>query len=284
MRLRRIHLPKDYLSLLEYTHKKVADIYQHTEAGTEEAAADTDVLYAFSKETSQDLLKAIGLPDGAESNQEVSALPGNEGNWYYRSDVINKALATALNQNATTVKNALEQFVVDGTAMPLTDGNGYSKTENMDAGLYLLVETKVPEMVTDTTAPFFVSLPMTSVNGGGQGTEITDGGHRWIYDVTVYPKNETGILTLEKTLRESKDDGGKHNGTDAINDGYSHSTTASTGDVIDYQIISTLPTITSKATSISTYNFFDTIVKGLTYNKDVKISIFTDKACSYILS
>ena len=265
---------------VEYTYKKVADIYQHTGSGSDDKSAGTEVLYAFSKETSQNLLNAIGLTDGAESNLEVGTLPGNEGSWYYRSDVLNKALSSALSKNSTTVKNALERFAADGTAMPLTDSNGYSKAENMEVGLYLLIETKVPEMVTDTTAPFFISLPMTSVNGGGLGTEVTDGGHRWIYDVTVYPKNETGILTLEKTLRESKEDGGKHNGTDSITDGYSHSTTASTGDVIDYQIISTLPTITSRATSISTYNFFDTIVKGLRYNKDVKIAIFTDKACT----
>ena len=49
-------------------------------------------------------------------------------------------------------------------------------------------------MVIDTTAPFFVSLPMTSVDGNN----ATDGGTRWMYDVTLYPKNLTGIPTLEK--------------------------------------------------------------------------------------
>ena len=65
--------------------------------------------------------------------------------------------------------------------MPLTDTYGKTKAENLDLGLYLVVETKVPEMVTSTCNPFFISLPMTSGDGNG-----------WIYDVTVYPKNLTG--------------------------------------------------------------------------------------------
>ena len=275
---------------VEYTYLQVADIYQYTKSDAEEPASSAiEVLYAFDKTASADLLNAIGLPDGAESHEGANALPGNEANWYYRSDVINKALTAALNENSTTVKSALEAYISGkGTPMTLTDANGYSKATDMPVGLYLLVETKVPEMVTSTTNPFFVSLPMTSVNGGGNGqgsntTEVTDGGHRWIYDVTIYPKNETGIVTLEKTVRESKQDGGKNGATDVITDGFAHNATASTGDVLEYQIISTLPTITSKATSLSTYNFYDSISQGLTYNQeaqDVKLEWFTDKNCT----
>ena len=88
-------------------------------------------------------------------------------------------------------------------------------------------------------------------------------GQNWNYDVTVYPKNETDMPTLEKTLRESKPDTGKHNGsTDDITDGYAHTGTGSDGDVVDYQIISTLPTITSNATALTTYTFVDTLSKA----------------------
>lgn len=45
-------------------------------------------------------------------------------------------------------------------------------------------------------------------------------GMNWNYDVTVYPKNERTAPTLEKTLRESKADTGKNDGTDSITDGY----------------------------------------------------------------
>ena len=62
-----------------------------------------------------------------------------------------------------------------GTAMPETDENGYSKVDGLDQGLYLLVETRVPENVTSTAAPFLVSLPMTTV-------DCIDCAH----DITVY--------------------------------------------------------------------------------------------------
>lgn len=274
----------------EFTYLKVADIYQYSKSDADgPASSGVEVLYAFNKEASADLLSAIGLPDGAQSHEGANALPGNEANWYYRSDILNQSLEKALNANSTTVKNALEKFVRNGgSSMPLTDSNGYTTATELPVGLYLLAETKVPEMVTNTTAPFFVSLPSTTVNGGGNGagnntTEITNGGHEWLYDVVLYPKNQTGIVTLEKEVRESKLDGGKHDGSDKITDGFDHNATASTGDILDYQIISTLPTITSDATKISVYNFFDTISKGLTYNqeaRDVKIEFFTDTACT----
>ena len=165
-----------------------------------------------------------------------------------------------------------------GVAMPLTDSYGKTEAKNLDLGLYLLVETRVPEMVTSTTDPFLVSVPMTTING----TNADNGGTTWIYDITLYPKNLTGIPTLEKTLRENKNDTGKHNGsTSNITDGYAHTGTASAGDVLDYQIISTLPTITSESTYLSCYTFVDTLSKGLTYTKgDVVLEFFTDAACT----
>lgn len=144
-----------------------------------------------------------------------------------------------------------------------------TNAENLPLGLYLVAETKVPEMVVSTTDPFLVSVPMTSVNG----SNANDGGTRWIYDITLYPKNLTGIPSLEKTLRESKNDTGK-------TDTYAHTGTASAGDTIDYQIVSTLPSITSEATYLSCYTFIDTLSAGLTYTKgDVTLEIFSDAAC-----
>ena len=185
--------------------------------------------------------------------------------------MLNGKLAAALAANATTVKNALEAAVKNGTAMTETDAAGHTSAENLGQGLYLVVETGVPENVTSTCNPFFVSLPMTTVDGAG-----------WNYDVTVYPKNQTGNPTLDKTVREAKNSTGKNSGslTD-IGDGYAHTATASVGDVVDYQIISTLPTITSKATSLSEYTYVDTMSKGIRYNKqDVVIEFFKDAGCT----
>lgn len=263
---------------VEFTYVRVADIVQFSESEADgSTSSHVEVLYSIDKNKGADFLKALDLADGASRYENADHL--DSGKFYYQSDVLIDALAAALESNSTVVKNALESYVAanDGTAMPLTDAYGKTAASNLDLGLYLVVETKVPEMVVSTTDPFLVAVPMTSVNG----TNAADGGTRWIYDITLYPKNLTGIPTLEKTLRESKNDTGKHEGTAAITDGYAHTGTASAGDTIDYQIISTLPSITSQSTYLSCYTFIDTLSKGLSYTKgDLVLEFFTDAGCT----
>lgn len=244
---------------VEFTYLRVADIAMNNELV--DGQRQVGVLYGFAEDT---VLQAIGLT-------AADAHKSENGTRYYTADKLNKAMSDALAANATTVKNALEIAVRNGKAMPETDENGHSKVSGLEQGLYLAVETRVPENVTSTCNPFFVSLPMTTVDGKD-----------WNYDVTVYPKNQTGSPDLEKTVREDKNSTGKNTGslTD-IADGYAHTATASVGDVVDYQIISTLPTITSKATSLTTYTFVDTLSKGICYNKnDVVIEFFRDAGCT----
>ena len=267
---------------VEFTYLKVADIVQFTESEKDGVSYNhVEVLYGIDKTIGADLLNTLGLPKGAERYTNADHLDSTK--YFYQSDVLIDALELALQTNSTNVKNALERYIVanGGTAMPLTDSYGKSQANDLDLGLYLVIETKVPEMVTSTCNPFFVSIPMTSVNG----TNATDGGTRWIYDVTIYPKNLTGIPSLEKTLRENVDDTGKHEGSaDDITDGYAHTGTASDGDVIDYQLISTLPSITSESTYLTEYTFIDTLSAGLSYNKkDIIIEFFSDAACTDLL-
>lgn len=245
---------------VEFTYLRVADIAMNNELVN--GRRRVGVLYGF--DGADAVLPAIGVT-------AADAHKSENGKNYYTSDVLNGKLAAALAANATTVKNALEAAVKNGTAMTETDAAGHTSAENLGQGLYLVVETRVPENVTSTCNPFFVSLPMTTVDGAG-----------WNYDVTVYPKNQIGNPTLDKTVRESKNSTGKNTGslTD-IGDGYAHTATASVGDVVDYQIISTLPTITSKATSLSEYTYVDTMSKGIRYNKqDVVIEFFKDAGCT----
>ena len=270
---------KNYaLEGVEFSFVKVADIVQFTESTADNRTDNhVEVLYAIDKVQGADFLKALGLENGAQRYANADAL--DSAKYFYQSDVLIHALSVALTDNSTVVKNAMEQYIaaIGGTAMPLTDSFGKTKAENLPLGLYLIVETKVPENVVSTTDPFLISLPMTSVNG----TNAIDGGTRWIYDVTVYPKNQTGDPTLEKALRESKTNTGKNNGTSGITDGYAHTGTASGGDNVEYQIISTLPAITSESTYLTTYTFVDTLSKGVTYAKgDVVLEFFTDSACT----
>ena len=263
---------------VEFSYVKIADIVQFSESEADgSTAGHVEVLYGIDKNAGADFLSALGLSDGAKRYINADHLNANQH--MYQSDVLIDALAASLEANSTVVKNALENYMDanGGVAMPLTDEYGHTEATDLDLGLYLVVETEVPEMVVSTTNPFLVSVPMTTING----TNADNGGTRWIYDITLYPKNLTGIPTLEKTLRENSNDTGKNNGSDVITDGFAHTGTASAGDVIDYQIISTLPSITSESTYLACYTFVDTLSQGLTYTKgDVSLEFFTDAACT----
>ena len=257
-------LSKYAIQGVEFTYLRVADITMNNELV--DGQRQVGVLYGFdSSERSNAVLSAIDLT-AADAHKTEGGIN------YFTSDSLNNKLAAALAANATNVKNALETAVKNGgVAMPETDASSHTSASDMELGLYLVVETRVPEMVTSTCNPFFVSLPMTTIDGS-----------EWLYDLTVYPKNQTGNPTLDKTVREAKNSTGKNTGslTD-IKDGYEHTATASVGDTVDYQIISTLPTITSKASALSEYTYVDTLSRGIRYNKnDVVIEFFKDAGCT----
>ena len=257
-------LSKYAIQGVEFTYLRVADITMSNEVV--DGQRQVGVVYGFdNSDRSSAVLSAIGLTNADAHKTE-------NGVNYFTSDMLNNKLAAALAANATNVKNALETAMKNGgVAMPETDATGHTSASDMEQGLYLVVETRVPENVTSTCNPFLVSLPMTTIDGAA-----------WNYDVTVYPKNQTVNPDLEKTVREAKNSTGKNTGslTD-IADGYAHTASASIGDTVDYQIISTLPTITSKASSLSEYTYVDTLSKGIRYNKnDVVIEFFKDAGCT----
>ena len=266
---------------VEFTYLKVADIIQFTESDADGITSDhVEVLYGIDKTAGADLLNTLGLKNGAQRYANADQLDTSK--YFYQGDILMDALAAALEANATKVKNALETYIADhgGTAMDLTNAYGKTAASGLPLGLYLCCETACPEMVVSTINPFFISLPMTSISGGNDA----DGGTDWIYDVTIYPKSLTGIPSLEKTLRENVNDTGKKGGT-GITDGYAHTGTASGGDVLDYQLLSTLPSITSKASYLSCYTFIDTLSAGLSYNKnDVIVSFYKDAACTDLIT
>lgn len=252
---------------VEFSYLKIAEIFAYTDVDNN--ANNVQVLYGIEhNDTSDKFLAALGL---SIDDRYAAA---DSGNMYaYQSDVLIDGLKNALTSNPTAVKNALETYVREngGTAMPETDGYGHSSVSALPLGLYLFVETRVPEMVTETTAPFLVSLPMTNTTDSAS----------WLYDVTLYPKNLTGIPTLEKTVREAKSSSGKNNNSADIADGFAHTATASVGDVLEFQIISTLPSITSAASYLTDYSFIDTAEKGIPYLQNgVTLEFFKDAACT----
>ena len=243
---------------VEFSYLRVGDVEQQSENGK------VQMIY----ELPDALQKIIGLTDSDAAKTEGSKD-------YFTSQIINDKLAKALEDNTAT-KDKLEDYMgKGGTAMDLTDAKGVTKKDKLPLGLYLIVETKVPEDVTYTTNPWFVQLPSTDSEGDD-----------WFYDVVCYPKNETGVPTLDKRVRNNPD---KDNVTTANQDAladfthareeytYQSTVTASKAEKLDYQFISKLPHITSSTTYLSTYTFDDKMAKGMTYNKNAVIAIYDNK-------
>ena len=244
---------------VEFSYLRVGDVEQQSEAGK------VQMIY----ELPDALQKILRLADSDAAKTEGSKD-------YFTSQIINDKLASALEDN-TASKDKLEDYMKtnNGTAMDLTDAQGVTKKDKLPLGLYLIVETKVPEDVTYTTNPWFVQLPSTDSEGDD-----------WFYDVVCYPKNETGIPTLDKRVRNNPD---QDNVTTAEQSAladftnareeykYQSTVTASKAEKLDYQFISKLPHITSGTTYLSTYAFDDKMAKGMTYNKNAVIAIYDNK-------
>lgn len=232
---------KDYaIEGVEFTYLRVGDVDTYSKNG------DVKPVYEIP-EALQKILK-LNKQDAVETKNEKD---------YYLASQIQSALQLVLSENIST-KNKLEAYVKDGEKMSLTDANGKTVKTGLDLGLYLLVETKVPENVVDTTNPWFVQLPMTDAEGAS-----------WFYEVTCYPKNQTGDPTLDKRVKDRTDK----------KTGYKEDLTVSEGAKLDYRIVSRLPHITSTSTYLSKYAFKDEMDKGLCYGENAVLAFYdsTDK-------
>ena len=251
-------LEKYAIKGVEFSYLRVGDVEQQSENGK------IQMIY----ELPTALQQILGLASSDAAKTEGSKT-------YFTSQIINDKLAQALEDNTAT-KDKLEAYMgQSGTAMDETNANGVTSKDKLPLGLYLIVETKVPENVTYTTNPWFVQLPSTDSNGDD-----------WFYDVICYPKNETGNPTLDKRVRNNPD---QDNVTTANADKladftsarneykYQSTVTASKAEKLDYQFISKLPHITSSTTYLTTYTFDDTMAKGMTYSKNAVIAIYENR-------
>lgn len=80
-----------------------------------------------------------------------------------------------------------------------TGKDGKVEFTGLNVGLYLVIETTLPQAVTQKAEPFLVSIPMTRIGANEDETENPNN-KVWMYDVTVYPKNSIaqGNVILEK--------------------------------------------------------------------------------------
>ena len=292
-----------------YVHLGDVETYSFTGGGN----TDISVVY----EIDDGLAGILGLEEAEayDMHAEGVAFPCDNDRLHFDSSQLGDALADLMASGDTAAKNQLEAYAEanrTGTFAD-TDANGYTHLEGLPLGLYLIVETEVPEEVTVTVAPWLVSLPFTNISDSEQTAQDEDTNtisETWLYDATCYPKDQTGNPTLDKMVRNAygnilasgglssygtnyvvsafddpvgADDAealvnsrNTEEGTDEYK--FGDTTTASEGDILDYIVVSKLPTITSNATFLTRYTFVDNLSAGLTYNKDARIAIYNNEA------
>lgn len=284
---------KDYaLEGVQFTYAKVGEM----ETFSYSAAEKTDIHLVY--EIPDDLRKILALKtqDAADMQQEgLAHTCSRAGVYHYTSTQLSEALQGILEADETGTKRTLEAYLYKDTAngsqktlrdgaahMKKTDAAGVTSVDGLSLGLYLLVETEVPEMVTDTVAPWLVSLPFTNTaadqdNGAHIADGVSDaahvagteagmsGGEYWVYDMVCYPKNQTGNPTLDKSVKKAEDP----------QTAYGDTATASAGDTLSYILVSKLPHISSPATGLTEYTFTDVLGQGMEYLKDTKIALYT---------
>lgn len=128
------------------------------------------------------------ITDLDEMKTYYSTNPADLPDW---SDYVTQNDAAA--QESTGIKYTAKTNLTK-TATQTTNDNGTATFSDLALGFYLVLETAVPDSVSAPVQPFIVSVPMT-----------TKDGDNWLYDVHVYPKNETtyGKVDLVKEGVES---------------------------------------------------------------------------------
>lgn len=250
---------KDYaLEGVQFTYLRVGNI--ETYSDTKNGQTTVEVVYEIPTKLAEILQlnpqTGTGEKDAYDMNGKgVAKKCTTAGVLHYTSTQLSKALADILEADDIAAKSALEEYLysygtqddttendqstkTDGSTgvkavnLPKTDKNGYTHAENLDLGLYLVVETEVPEQVIDTTNPWFVSLPFTNMTGSQADTKT--GGDFWLYDMDCYPKNQTGNPTLDKSVRNAYSSTAAKDKNGQVDNGqnYDYSETSGKGSLI----------------------------------------------------
>lgn len=91
-----------------------------------------------------------------------------------------------------------------------TDVDGVVTFNNLDLGLYLVLETKLPDLVVEAAAPAIISVPMQKDSDNTVAKDQKQPVTEWLYDVHIFPKNSTqygGVDLIKKGYTGNNDDG-----------------------------------------------------------------------------
>lgn len=94
-----------------------------------------------------------------------------------------------------------EKVAKDGLENPqTTDAEGVVTFNKLDLGLYLVLETKLPDLVVEAATPAIISVPMQKDSDNTVAKDEKQPVTEWLYDVHIFPKNSTkyGSVNLIK--------------------------------------------------------------------------------------
>ncbi|MDO4323369.1 MAG: SpaA isopeptide-forming pilin-related protein [Lachnospiraceae bacterium] len=196
---------------VQFTYLRAGNIETYSYTG----GVDSQINVVYEIPTALADILGLTAADAYDMKAAGVAEPcAKTGVYHYDSTQLTDALDALLKKDDVAAKNALETYLysygtMDSTTdqhtnvgavnMPKTDAKGYTHVDGLELGLYLIVETEVPEQVVETVNPWFASLPFTNISSD----EVDNGGDYWLYDMTCYPKNQTGNPTLDKSVRNA---------------------------------------------------------------------------------
>lgn len=97
-----------------------------------------------------------------------------------------------------------------------TPDSGTVTFGNLDLGLYLVLETKLPDLVVEAAEPAIISVPMQKDSNNTVADAKKQPVTEWLYDVHIFPKNATkygSVNLIKKGYTGSTEDGNLPNVT-----------------------------------------------------------------------
>lgn len=119
---------------------------------------------------------------------------GTDGN----NETVNQPKVSDYVENGKIKADYVNTKVASKKTGEKPEAEGQVKFDELELGLYVVIETGKPDSVTKATDPFLVSVPMTSIDK-----------QNWLYDIIVNPKNKTeyaGITLQKKGKTGSQED------------------------------------------------------------------------------
>ena len=229
---------------VQFTYLRVGNI--ETYSNTSDGKTKLEVVYEIPTKLAE-ILKLTKDEAYDMNSAGVAKKCTTQGVYHYTSTQLSDALAKILEEDNLAAKSALEEYLysygtqddtkdqsvktdastnVTAVNMTKTDKNGETYAEGLKLGLYLVMETEVPEQVTSTCNPWFASLPFTNIT---DSDEAEAGGNYWVYDMNCYPKNQTGNPTLDKSVRNAYSGTGENDKNATVNSGSDYDYDENTG-------------------------------------------------------